>query len=175
MTDLVSKPSSLSTVNADRIIELWNRGDTSGEIADYLGMSRSQVMGVVHRAKKKGLIDRVFVAEPEAPKPVIIIDDKPFKASSPSFNFHKAKKKMVTPPVPVAPVPVVPRRSGAKSIMDVGYGECRFVVAKGMFCAKETGRHPSWCSEHYSVVYVQSERRRDVVKEVLMHRMKFNF
>jgi hypothetical protein len=161
------KPSNI--ILKDKVISLWNLGDTSGEIAEQLGMTRSAVMGVVHRAKKKGLIQRAFVVNepvlPKAPK-------APKKKAE--FFFHQPKKSMALPPTPVEAVLKNADYPGAKDIMEIGFNECRFVVAQGMFCAKPSGKHPSWCSEHHGLVF--TERRGPLRHaEVLMHKMKFNF
>lgn len=130
-------------------VEMWNNGSSSGQIAHDLGFTRSQVMGIIHRAKKAG---------------------KAFSKGSPT--------KMTPTPMNSEPMLKVNKTyCGSKNMLNVGEGDCRWVVSQGLFCArpvKAVGK--SWCEEHHKIVFVPSHRReKNNNAEVLMHRLRFNF
>jgi hypothetical protein len=145
---------------------MWNDGYSSGTISGVMMFTRSQVMGIVHRAKKAGLVtrDTVIVIKPTVTKST---------KETPSLAFKME-------PTPAKPEPVLPKdpnHKGPRNILNIKDRECRWVVSPGLFCARASGeKHRSWCKDHYDIVYVKSERRqKNAYSDVIKQKMSFNF
>jgi hypothetical protein len=160
-----------------KAIDLWIAGYTSGDIAKQLCHTRAQVMGIIHRAKKKGLVEsRIVVTTPQVKKDAPVMARPAPKV----FRFGENTSKKPQPPTKPKPEPVLPEApnyKGPRNILNIKDGECRWVVSQGLFCARPVGEeHRSWCSDHYKIVYIKSDRRdKKLHAEALMHKMKFNF
>lgn len=170
-------------------IEMWNNGSSSGEIAHDLGFTRSQVMGIIHRAKKAGKAVSKGPPNKPAPRKVVVLNvvvpkaDLPKIAPSksiPPFVFGKMVSGAKMAPTPMKPEPTLKMDKsyrGPRNILNVGEGDCRWVVSQGLFCArpvKAVGK--SWCEEHHKIVFVPSHHRdKKNNAEVLMQKLRFNF
>lgn len=174
-------------------IEMWNSGSSSGDIAHKLDFTRSQVMGIIHRAKKAGKAISKGPPRPDHRKPVyrkkvalnIVVpkEDLPKIAPSkpiPPFVFGRMVSGAKMDPTPMKPEPklkVDKTYRGPKNILNVGEGDCRWVVSPGMFCSrpvKAVGK--SWCEEHHKIVFVPSHHRdKKSNAEALMQKLRFNF
>lgn len=116
-----------------RIIELWQKGHTSGEIAKEVGKTRNAIMGFVHRQKIKGLDLRSLNKRP-----------KKMPVKKPKKILSYAEKRL--PP------------SERKHIQlhELTSTSCRFIVAgegaNSVFCGdKITNR--SYCGHHAKICY----------------------
>jgi hypothetical protein len=176
MSTFIRKRTTEESKN--RAVDLWIAGYTSGEIAKQLCHTRAQVMGIIHRAKKKGIVmPRALPVEPKKEKKDAPVMARP---APKVFRFGENTSKKPQPPTKPKPEPVLPKDptyKGPRNILNVKDGECRWVVSQGLFCARPVGEeHRSWCSDHYKIVYVKSDRRdKKLHAEMLMHKMKFNF
>lgn len=132
------KTDSDKTIRNQKIIDMWNEKQTSPEIAKAMGMTRSAVMGVVHRHGERKTISKTKASLP-APAPA----PKPAKVQKPA-------------PIKVAvPVPekISPIKKQGKNIMDLGPFDCRWVFDDGSFCLEKKA-NKSYCTEHSKIVYV---------------------
>lgn len=150
--DFVSKHS--------RILALWNEGKTSGDIAEIMRLSRSAVMGILFRARKRGLIERRFVpGEPKRPRtepqkkrvkrlhlpPVFpIVNDEPPQVEEVIVLREKPTENTVNEPV---------------HFLDARYGQCRYIVGRApdnlvLFCGADCREGLSYCVAHHKMVYV---------------------
>jgi hypothetical protein len=157
------------------VIQMWNNGYSSGTISKEMMFTRSQVMGIVHRAKKAGLVSRDVVATPKpaTPNRVVLPD-------SIVPRFGKTSSMLKTGPTPGKPEPILPKdpnHRGPRNILNIKDRECRWVVSPELFCARPSGKeHRSWCTDHYHIVYVKSERReKNAYSDVIKQKMSFNF
>ena len=146
-----------------RIVSLWEQGRTSGEIATLLGVTRSSVMGVVHRARRDGyVIARAPRIKPEPEKvtrmpkkpPLTAVTPPPMKVGSPSdAEVAAAARAMAQPPAK--------RNNKPKTIMQLGHFDCRWILPNNLYCG-ETAKSAQtpWCEEHYQLVYVPRSKGR---------------
>jgi len=105
---------------------MWRENQTSTEIANELGMTRSAVMGVVHRnAERKTLLKTQASLPAQEPK---------------LFQNEIIEEK------------VSPKKEG-KDIMDLGPFDCRWVFNDGSFCCEKKANR-SYCKDHAKLVYV---------------------
>lgn len=130
------------------VTTLWNEGQTSGYIADVLGVSRSSVMGMVHRL---GLSGRRLNATPRAarkPKP-------PTK-----FNFATNASKAT--PRPLEPEPYVSRETVVTPehlripFEDLDDKRCKYAHGDNppyAFCGAKVVPTTIWCPTHFAKVF----------------------
>ena len=129
---------------------MWESGMTSGEISKEVGVSRSAVMGVVFRLKKKNVLSgknpikispRKTKKRKDRIKEFIKINNaKPNNASENygmEFLFKKPKK--------------------GKTVVEIEGSDCRYMIERGVFCA-QPGKSilRPWCEDHYPLRYVKS-------------------
>ena len=136
-----------------KTIELWKKGKTSSEIAATLGITRSAVMGIVNRAREKGLVD---------------YRSKPEKAPTKSRPSRKKPSlaKIKLPPLLAVPlhtgiksVELIPEKIEPVSFQNLTRTMCRFVVNEGkaqeyLFCGRQKFGHNPYCEEHCKECYV---------------------
>lgn len=146
------------------VVSLWNEGTTSGEISAALGISRSAVMGIVHRAKRLGKIKRKPRAKP-------IVAATPMAAPKPAPAISPRKKVTLAivsiqrdPEMPKKPAPPPPPQLPLyqpKTITQLGPFDCRWIRADNKYCGHpaRSARTP-WCDEHYGMVYNRVPARR---------------
>lgn len=135
---------------AARMIDLWNAGQSASDIARELNIrSRGIVMGLLHRAKAKG----VFVATK--------------KRSTPVQKKVKKERRIVAKPLPKIAVlpwapcepatPAAPLRALGLTLWQLKPMNCRFVFDDATYCGL-TATHRSYCPAHAALVY---QPRRD--------------
>lgn len=125
-----------------KIVDMWRENQTSTEIANELGMTRSAVMGVVHRSGErktlaKGKTSSLPVHPSPAPKPILALAPQPVSAPAPK---------------PILEKEIVLKKEG-KNIMDLGPFDCRWVFNDGSFCCEKKANR-SYCTDHAKIVYV---------------------
>jgi hypothetical protein len=133
-----------------KVLILWNKGKTGLQISEELGITRSSVMGRIHRAKQYGI--RVK----GAPIRVDIVAPPPRKVKNRRI-IREAKAQGVAlpelPPVVRATKEQLKRFIG---LMQLTPMSCRFILnddpARAVFCGapKEKG---SYCGEHSALCY----------------------
>jgi hypothetical protein len=126
-----------------KIIEFWKKGYTSTEIARSLGITRATVMGIVHRAKEKGMVDpRDKVPPPPKRAPL------------------RKKKVTRSKPQPIAIVEIAPPKPKDPVPFErLTRSMCKYVVTEGrasdyLFCGQQRYAHNPYCHEHCKICYV---------------------
>jgi len=143
----------------ERLKKLWAEGLSAGQIAKRLnGVSRCGVIGKVHRLRlsETGGFNRAAPSAPLAARPRVAAAPKPkperrMKIAGRGTVFEEAEAH---PPRVV--IPFSDEGPGLRSIMEIGFEECRWVCAPvdgvPTFCgAAATG---SWCKAHAKRVFV---------------------
>ena len=139
-----------------RIIELWQSGTTSGEIGRIVGKTRSAVMGVIDREKKKGAELRGHISKPKKE----IVEKK--------IEVEPVKEKVEIMPVktPEKIISFFERRKPAAErrnirIFELENSSCRYIVAgegvNSIFCGdRKVGR--TYCPAHMALCYIPVKR-----------------
>lgn len=128
------------------VTTMWNAGETSTHIADTFGVSRSAILGLIHRM---GLSNRRVRIPGAARKP---------KAPT-KFNFASNKAK--AEPKPAEPYvyreTVVTPADQRLSFEDIKDGRCKYAHGEThpyTFCgAKSAAPGGSWCETHLHAVF----------------------
>ena len=158
----------------DQVADLWNKGKTSGEIAYELGMTRSQVMGIVFRARKAGLITRPKIDTPQ-PKKVtanvkavrlrakVITPLKPIAISETKKVDPPKTAELPTPQIKIEPVQKPVAKNGTKTILQLGAYDCRYILDDGKYCGAESNSiQTPWCEEHHKLVYIPGTAKKNL-------------
>ena len=147
------------------IITLWGLGWKGSQIAKKLKISRSAVMGTIHRAREDGI---------DVPRrPHVPAEEKPPEnvkrlTKAPSSALNPPPAPVAVEPIPAdikvaftPPPPPPPKRGKPKKILELGAFDCRWIVSPGRYCGEHavSARTP-WCEEHYQIVYVPGTRKR---------------
>jgi len=162
------------------IIEMWNNGATSGDIANHLEVTRNIVMGTVYRAQQEGLAVKKGPQTPKQkelpsypPKPrkktLFPIEDKKDQLA----DKHVTTNKRIGPATTTLPVTKPPAKM--KTMMELTPHDCRWMFGNGMYCSQAVDSilRP-WCKEHYRLVYVP-RKPRSVNSSRTIAMANFNF
>lgn len=133
-----------------RIIDLWNAGKSTGQIAAEHGLSNGTVCGMLYRARKAGENVR-------GRKPVEGVGTGGTKLRGGKVSMTRVRqlsKPAALPPVVTASsLPSVAGR-----LMELTARECRWIDGDprhgGTFCGQPTDVGKSWCEHHHGRVYV---------------------
>lgn len=149
---------------ADRVIELWNAEKmTATEIGIYLGITKNAVVGIVNRARPKGLItrpidqDKVRNTKPaEKPAPKTEKIKKVFQ--KPSTPALAREPSSITWKVTPMPKPIV-----GKHLIDLNERDCRFPIdrleGQHIFCGEPARDYTTrYCAHHHKTVWVKREK-----------------
>jgi hypothetical protein len=139
------------------LVEMWEEGKTSTEIAKALGVTRNAVMGKIFRLKQEGFALRSKI-KPLATLPLFPEESEPEPVSPP-----KPEKKEQPPKFkkedPVEDQPDLPLNlEDGVTILDLEHWHCRYI--KGVNEQKETlycgkPQHYKWCcEEHHRLCYL---------------------
>lgn len=136
-----------------KILELWQKSMSGGEIASYLGISRNSVIGVVHRARRNGEPLRGYQSKQQKLLPAKKVKEKPVEESSHFAEETKPIKEETAEPVEPAPT----LDSCEVTIDGLMHYSCRFIVKEGnhettKYCGKNKEKS-SYCQEHYNLCY----------------------
>lgn len=132
----------------EAVINLWQEGKSSGQIAESLNITRNSVMGIIHRAKKEGLVLRT------GPKTVLI-----------EKNIVKAKPKPIVEEVAVIEFEkpqLPPKPANGKVLEDLRHGDCRYIISMhdtygAVYCSDPIER-VSYCDAHAKLCYITPSR-----------------
>ena len=121
-----------------RIAELWNKGMSSSQIANDIGLSRNSVIGAVHRLRAKGMIMASRFEKRKYPS-----------QARTAMPIRKNLKKKVELGTPV-------------DILKLTFQSCRYIVEEGnvletKYCNNKIDR-ASYCAEHYKICYTPTRR-----------------
>lgn len=157
----------------DIIVELWNKGSTSGEIAAHLGTTRSRVMGIVFRARKLGLITRPKIEMPVKKvtahvkavrlRPKVITPLKPIAISETKRVDPPKVATLPMPQIKIEPVQKPVAKNGTKTILQLGAYDCRYILDDGKYCGAESNSiQTPWCEEHHKLVYIPGTAKKNL-------------
>lgn len=145
----------------ETVRELAAKGMTSAQIASHFyRVSKNSIIGLCHRHKIK-LLTTNFGGRSIAN--ARIADKRKREAQKGLLAEKKAKK----PPMELPRELPVPHKKGQKTIMQLGYRDCRAVLGpvngtRTIYCGDETVEGKSWCPTHmklYTVPnYVQAAK-----------------
>ncbi len=162
MTKYISPYHKMTDAIRVKIIELWQKEMTGGEIASLLGISRNSVIGVIYRARKNGNVLREKnwkdanrraqeklkqIKTKEKKQPIVKAEKK----------VQKIKKIIIKDVQKIFEEQII---SEAVNMDDLKYYSCRFIVEEGNYeTTKYCGRtinQSSYCKEHYAICYSPS-------------------
>jgi len=143
---------------------MWDAGDTGRTIAEYIGVSRSAVLGQVHRLGLKRAPDvnrrnrtLAVVARNKLPKQAIK------RAARPPQQPVSLAPAMKMAPLPAPrPKPLRIRPMGPVTLFELREGDCRWPtwkdgritpMAEKIYCGQPALEGQSWCKAHCAVVY----------------------
>jgi len=150
--EMKMKSNQKNVLRNQCVVEMWRQNSTSGEIADYLGMTRSAVMGVIGRngeqrnPKKKVVV--LPLPETKAVEEVVVIKPIKIKLTKP--------EKCIRLSEPFSDLTHV--ETQGKKIMDLGPFDCRWIFDDNSYCAQPK-TYQSYCIEHAKIVYVAPSKR----------------
>lgn len=145
----------MDTLKKEKILELWQQGNTGSSIAALLGLTKNQVIGFVYRSRKKDFAS----ADTGEEKTYVKRRPGPKKTEKPIVSLPKkkreAKKKIE---VEIEPEYFEDLSSQNITIDDLKYYSCRFITEIGTYettkyCGKPIHR-VSYCQEHYALCYM---------------------
>lgn len=129
------------------VATMWNEGQSSTEIANTFGVSRSSILGLVHRmglSNRRAVTPRV-ASNPKAPTKFNFASNKAKAAPKPPAEPYVARETIVTPP---------DQRLSFDDLID---GRCKYAHGEShpyTFCgAKSAVPGGSWCETHHHKVF----------------------
>lgn len=133
------------------LIELWKEGKSGGQIAIFLGRTRSGVMGKIAR---EGL-QRGKVRKVKAQIPV--------RAPSPG-----RPKKETLPPPPTKPKKPFTGHYGNLACLDLEEHLCRYPMGdpkdtQFRFCLEDVQRGSIYCEEHHKLCHSRIQYNKEIV------------
>jgi GcrA cell cycle regulator len=165
MTVTCRRPGSAQAQRDAEILRRWDENESSGDIANVLGVTRSVVMGVVCRAGKQRR-EPSKAAQREGGR----------KGASRLHSERRIKiRRPVLPPI-LAPIdfspetppePEPPSNDRRKTILTISTGECHWPIgdptsAEFFFCGDTAQPGLSYCGAHCRRAYRPKDAPRDV-------------
>lgn len=153
----------------ERIIEMWEKGMSSGQIANELCMSRSAVLGAIFRLREKGVVLRQHPAGVKVNKP------KPEKKMEqvqadlmPKFLVLEVDDPEILEPEP----PVGHVEAEGVRLIDLQYWHCRYIIGETsgpytIFCGAKKGS-AALCEKHHALCYIPKPVNHRKVDEPVM-------
>lgn len=141
----------------EELTALWNADKSSQQIADLWGISRSAVVGKVHRLRFKGVVLRTDHETTRASKTAIhrrkvVLEAKIQRNVRPGVSRETFLAKLMAEAKNVPPPKVDPADVGRKTLLELAdSGECKYAVGENrphMFCAEETVPGMPYCQRH---------------------------
>lgn len=143
-----------------KVKDLWNKGKTSTEIAELLGITRSAVMGRVHRMRAKGEVDfrtdpaqrpqRNPLSSPRKPTMPKVMRDHTGPLIRRKYYPSLEQQKKAPPPSAFAKFKYV-------TLMDLTLIHCRYIMGhnayQGAYYCGEPKTKGSYCSAHAQICY----------------------
>jgi GcrA cell cycle regulator len=146
----------------ERLVELWDSGITTAEIARRMNTSKNSVIGKAHRLFLKPRSSPIrrpagWVPPPSPqPKVFVVTAVEPGKTLALPPILPKPKLVAAIKPVFVAPpapaAPETPRRA------EPGERHCQWLEgdpSRLAYCENHVGRATVYCDYHRSIVYVK--------------------
>jgi hypothetical protein len=131
----------MADLDLQLIIDMWNSGKSSKDIANHFGVTKNVIIGKVYRARQQGLNVKIK-GNPIVPKP------KP---------YMKPKLKLVQGDTVL--------KEGL-AIYDLGPGQCKYstgesVSGEYLFCGKAHTNH-AYCNEHHALCHKKPEKKESI-------------
>jgi hypothetical protein len=148
----------------EMICNLWNAGKTSGEIASHMGLTRNAVMGVIHRAREKGV--ELMTHEGLFKQKVAVT--RPVKSNLELKKSNSGRTVVVKKARPMARdfeklFGFTENVKGGVGILDLGLFSCRYIVegtgVDAVYCGKRTASRV-YCDEHHEICYVPVQPKK---------------
>lgn len=127
-----------------KILEMWEQGKSGGEIANKLGVTRSSIMGRIHRMRNESNIKY------RAQK-ISVKSDRVVRTRDKAKPYKKSRTF-----VPVDQV--IPKPKHGVNILDLQYWSCRYIVGDpktpldNIYCG-QVSDHKSYCKDHAQLCY----------------------
>ena len=153
-------PNALPQDLVDAIVKLWNHGHSSTTIGKRFNRSRNSIIGIVHRARDKGVHVVAYVVNPgKSPKRRHNKRRQPAKPKTADLGPLPPSLPQATPVAPGLEIAASERptrsRFGSYAITNLPPGGCRYSGSTRrplLFCGRPG--YP-WCPEHRELVYVK--------------------
>ena len=156
------------------IIILWNKGLTSGQVSDALGITRNAVMGRINRMRRRGIelrsIDTEMVKkirEKEEAK------ERERQEKKRLYKLFKIKKPRYVENVSDSVTVKKPsRHMPGVTILQLRISSCRYIISEhadenAVYCGMYTQNRP-YCPEHAALCYLPRQKpKRDVKIKVM--------
>lgn len=133
---------ALSQEQKDLVIKIWNEGKSAGEIAAHFNATRGTIVGIIYRARERGVDVKVKGVQTKIRVPKEPQDSQPKKQAT------RAKKMLylVKPKVPVS----------ERTIYTLERGQCKYPTEMSsdneqLFCGEPTER--SYCDKHHRLCH----------------------
>lgn len=129
----------------ERLRELWGSGMGAADIAAEIGVkSKNAVIGKANRLRLGLLVPGRMVGRPQ---PRMARTPRPSRAKAPDKPWH----------VPAAARP--PQKTGAKTLIDLEPGDCRYPLGERpfQFCAQPKVEGVSYCLDHARLCFRVAE------------------
>lgn len=140
----------------DLAVDMWNRGDSTGKIAGFFGVTKNAIIGKISRMRVK---DATIRREPVgAPKQSAPRKRTPFLGSP----KRETGKTTIEAPIVIPPAqPALVLKTNSVSIMGLRrFGQCRYIVSEPdepvLYCGGDSGAK-TYCPDHHAICY----RRRE--------------
>ena len=151
----------------EEIVKFWNQNYTSSEIASCLKISRNTVIGVVTRARKKGLVERRKL------EPMLVSPTVKQVITIRQTEKRSHRKQSTLSEVRATSMPKLFQKdvnakdhgplTGGVSFMDLEHGQCKFPTRRfeeqHYFCgAPRRDATTSYCEEHHEKAHMKKRR-----------------
>ncbi len=143
--------------NTDRdltILKMWSEGKTGSEIAEFLGTTRSSILGRLYRLREKGVDTGKKLSA--APKP-----------QSVQTPAHKKKRRLVIKRIPAHPTSAAPKKTQQAfigiTITQLTNRSCRYILNDGesedyLYCGQVRSRG-AYCNHHAKMCYISHTKK----------------
>jgi hypothetical protein len=151
------------------LVEMWEKGKTSTEIAKALGVTRNAVMGKIFRLKQEGFALRSKI------KPLTTLPLFPEDREHQPVPLPKPEKKQRAPKFekkdPVENQPdLLSQNEDGVTILNLEHWHCKYIKGvnakmETLYCGKP--QHYKWCCEqHHRLCYLpppsKAKKKEDV-------------
>lgn len=127
-----------------KILEMWEQGKSGGEIANELGVTRSSIMGRIHRMRNESNIKY-------RAKKISLKSDRIVRTRDKAKPYKKLR-------VFVPFEQVISKPKSGVSILDLQYWSCRYIIGDPktpldkIYCG-QVSEHRSYCKDHAQLCY----------------------
>lgn len=141
----------------DTLRDLWRSGYSASDIARTIGVSRSAVLGKVHRLE---------LPHRKAPQPRPVKSKAEVKRDRNRFTPTRRYAKAPMPsPRPLPPPVIIEANPRGVTLFDLQSGDCRWPMGDPhdpgfLYCGDNVRDGSSYCAAHHAIAYTPSTNRR---------------